>query len=106
MYIIRGIYYGSICYYVDSKIDDETGMIIRTFTANVETATKFKSVKKAESVCSDLHDDFFIVYRLCPICHREIIGYPAISRKDNKTKICSDCGVNEAISAFYNYQKK
>lgn len=36
----------------------------------------------------------------CPICKRTIHGYPAISRKDNKTEICPRCGVNEAIEAF------
>lgn len=33
----------------------------------------------------------------CPKCKKEIKGYPAISRKDNKTKICSDCGIREAL---------
>ena len=37
---------------------------------------------------------------ICPICKQEIIGYPALSRIDNKTKICSDCGTKEAIDAF------
>lgn len=36
----------------------------------------------------------------CPICKKKIIGYPAISRKDNKTKICSECGVKEALEAL------
>jgi predicted RNA-binding Zn-ribbon protein involved in translation (DUF1610 family) len=33
----------------------------------------------------------------CPFCGRIIRGYPAISRRDNKTRICSDCGVREAF---------
>ena len=33
----------------------------------------------------------------CPICHRRYRGHPAISRKDNKTKICPECGVREAL---------
>ena len=36
----------------------------------------------------------------CPRCGLKIIGYPAISRKDNKTKICSDCGVLEAMEDY------
>ena len=39
----------------------------------------------------------------CPICKKSIIGYPAISRKDNKTEICSQCGQDEAMEAFNNY---
>lgn len=44
----------------------------------------------------------------CPKCHRAMYGYPAISRSDNKTEICSSCGFREAIEIYYNYlsQKK
>lgn len=38
----------------------------------------------------------------CPNCNQEILGYPAISREDNKTEICSECGRNEALVAFKN----
>lgn len=41
----------------------------------------------------------------CPICHKKIVGYPAISRKDNKTEICSDCGMNEAINLAKEHMK-
>lgn len=33
----------------------------------------------------------------CPGCEQMVKGFPAISRKDNKTEICSDCGVQEAM---------
>lgn len=33
----------------------------------------------------------------CPRCGNEIIGYPAVSRFDNETEICSDCGTDEAF---------
>ncbi len=36
----------------------------------------------------------------CPICKQQYNGYPALSRKDNKTEICSDCGTKEAIEEF------
>lgn len=36
----------------------------------------------------------------CPKCKRTYRGEPAISRYDNKTEICSDCGLAEALSAF------
>ena len=29
-----------------------------------------------------------------------MVGYPAISRKDNKTEICSTCGLLEALDAY------
>ena len=44
--------------------------------------------------------------KVCPICKKAIIGYPAISRKDNKTEICSNCGTFEALESHYNYNNK
>ena len=37
---------------------------------------------------------------ICPKCKKEFNGYPAISRRDNKTKICSDCGTREALKDY------
>ena len=34
---------------------------------------------------------------ICPKCKGDIVGYPAISRLDNKTEICSSCGIREAL---------
>lgn len=36
----------------------------------------------------------------CPRCHKKAYGYPALSRHDNKTYICSECGVAEAMEDF------
>lgn len=33
----------------------------------------------------------------CPICGESIKGYPAISRIDNKTEICTNCSIIEAL---------
>ena len=37
---------------------------------------------------------------VCPKCKREIKGEPAISRRDNNTEICSNCGTAEALADF------
>lgn len=42
-------------------------------------------------------------HRECPICGRLYTEPPAISRVDNKTEICPDCGINEALEAFEQY---
>ena len=36
----------------------------------------------------------------CPICGKEYEDRPAISRKDNKTEICPDCGTLEALESI------
>lgn len=43
--------------------------------------------------------------RECPLCGRKYIGYPAISRRDNKTEICSSCGASEAISDYFAFKE-
>ena len=35
---------------------------------------------------------------VCPNCHREYSDHPAISRTDNKTLICPECGTIEVLS--------
>lgn len=37
----------------------------------------------------------------CPRCHEDFTGFPALSRTDNKTSICSDCGMQEGLNDFY-----
>ena len=44
--------------------------------------------------------------KICANCGKAIIGYPAISRKDNKTEICSNCGTLEALEEAIKYQKE
>ena len=38
--------------------------------------------------------------RICPICGRTYSGVPALSRTDNKTKICPDCGTRQALESI------
>ena len=36
----------------------------------------------------------------CPFCGHTYFGRPAISRTDNKTPICPDCGTREALQSL------
>ena len=36
----------------------------------------------------------------CLKCGKYYVGYPALSREDNKTEICPTCGTEEAMVAF------
>ena len=38
--------------------------------------------------------------RICPVCGREYHEAPALSRVDNTTPICPDCGVREALCSI------
>ena len=41
--------------------------------------------------------------KICPICNKPIIGHPALSRTDNKTEICTKCGIMQAGQALLNH---
>ena len=41
----------------------------------------------------------------CPICHKKYTQFPAVSRRDNKTYICPQCGVDEAIEDMLKNKK-
>lgn len=36
----------------------------------------------------------------CPICGQQYTGVPALSRTDNRTPICPDCGTRQALAAI------
>lgn len=38
--------------------------------------------------------------KYCPKCGKIYHGHPALSRMDNKTEICPDCGTKEAIDSI------
>lgn len=38
--------------------------------------------------------------KICPVCGKEYTEHPALSRKDNKTEICPECGMAEALKAL------
>lgn len=38
--------------------------------------------------------------RICPRCEHRYIGHPSLSRVDNMTCICPDCGAREALAAL------
>ena len=37
---------------------------------------------------------------VCPRCGKEYTGRPALSRADNQTPICPDCGTREALESI------
>lgn len=37
---------------------------------------------------------------VCPVCKQAYGGHPALSRTDNRTPICPDCGTRQALAAM------
>ena len=44
-----------------------------------------------------MKEDSVIRLAYCPKCGKPYTGHPALSRRDNTTLICSDCGTREAL---------
>ena len=40
------------------------------------------------------------VRAICPKCGQSYTGHPALSRRDNVTPICPDCGIREALESI------
>ena len=38
--------------------------------------------------------------RICPLCGNTYVEAPALSRTDNETPICPDCGVRQALDSI------
>lgn len=38
--------------------------------------------------------------RKCPLCGRTYVEAPALSRTDNETLICPDCGTRQALESI------
>lgn len=41
-----------------------------------------------------------IMLEVCPRCGKAYTEHPALSRVDNETLICPDCGVREALESL------
>ena len=41
-----------------------------------------------------------IVRKICPVCGGPLTEHPALSRRDNRTEVCPDCGIRQALSDF------
>ena len=47
-----------------------------------------------------MKNDIKINGRICPRCGKTYYEPPALSRVDNESLICADCGVREALSSL------
>ena len=114
MFVIKGL--------VDNKIDNDKfayfvkvedkilweGKVfeVRVCSATIDGATKYETYQEALDVIQEYKLHNFEVYPVCPRCNKDYSGKPAISRDDNKTPICPECGTQEALIVFMKNSKK
>lgn len=79
---------------------------VRVCSEVIDGATFYDSYQEALDTIREYNLHNFEPYPVCPRCHKDYSERPAISRKDNKTEICSNCGMQEAMFNFINNIKK
>ena len=47
-----------------------------------------------------MKNDDMTAIAVCPLCGKAYRGYPALSRTDNRTPICQDCGIRQALGGI------
>ena len=107
LYIIKGEWDNQIVFY--TGIDTEHtfyGLPVVKLSTSIDEAKMFSSIEDVEEAYNEVSHANFKIYPVCPICGEYYSEPPAISRKDNKTKICPNCGVGEAFMDFVNHYKK
>ena len=81
--------------------DGEDLDIYNRFSSALADALRFKTVKDATLVIkSQIPANYApkaVLLRKCSICSSYYADYPALSRKDNATEICPECGIVESI---------
>ena len=105
LYVIKGFYNNETIYYVSTESTCNPNFPIWKVTDNIENATKYSNLDIAISDCKDLKCHLFKVYPVCPICNTDYSEHSAISRVDNSTEICPDCGMKEAFVQFISINK-
>lgn len=102
MFVIKGMVNNEIVYYSSTEEGGFYGIDIQKFVRDIKYAKIFYDPEEAEETANlliNIYGDFKI-YPVCPECGKDYTGYPALSRKDNTTRICSECGIREALEQF------
>ena len=105
MYVIKGFLKDLVLYYVKTSIDENLDIPVNHYSHFINDAMMFDDFEEAEKIIYSLEFKIFKVYPVCPSCNKDYEGYPALSRKDNKTLICSSCGTLEALNQFLQIQE-
>lgn len=106
-YVIKGNWDGQVCYYVGIyKNVSFFGIPVVRLSTSIDEATMFDSTDSVEEAYSEVSHATFKICPVCPICGEEYSDPPAISRKDNKSKICTNCGTGEALMDFIDHLQK
>lgn len=104
-FILKGFWDNEPAYYVKLLNEKINGNTVIHLSTSIGEAQKFDTPEEAEKMFELLPGTSFKIFPVCPLCGKDYDGHPAISRKDNKSEICSNCGVGEAFMDFIDNHK-
>ena len=102
-FIIKGIWDNDEVFFTGFSDQTFFGIPVAHLSTSVNEVKYFDSVEEVEEAYENVSHATFKIYPVCPICNKAYEGHPAISRKDNKSKICSACGQDDALEDFNRY---
>jgi len=102
MFVLKGFWDKEPTYFVNMFYKNGDNVIHLSTT--VDEAKRYDNPEDAQIDLEKLARNVFKIYPICPVCDKEYDGRPALSRKDNKTLICPNCGVGEAFMDFIDHQ--
>ena len=76
---------------------------IKKYSSFLADAKRYDDVDLLRDDLDSLHESVtrkILEIQCCPKCKREFTEYPALSRVDNETEICPECGVREAVEIY------
>ncbi|MBQ8992204.1 hypothetical protein IJ090_02100 [Candidatus Saccharibacteria bacterium] len=109
-YVIGVIYDKDIWYYVgEYDADGKKLKPHQKYSSFLVDAKRYDDMDLLRDDLDLLHESvtrkIFEIQR-CSKCGKEFTEYPALSRADNETEICPECGVCEAIEAYEKFVPK
>ena len=100
-YVIKGNWDGQECYYVSMDFKNTLfGIHVIKLSTSIDEAMLFDSTDAVQEAYEKVSHVNFKIYPVCPICGEAYSEPPAISRKGNKSKICSKCGIRKTLEIF------
>ena len=105
---VIGVIYGHDIWYYTGEAD-KPGVRISKYSPALADAKRYDDdtiMDDLELIDQTLTRKILEVMR-CPKCGKEFTDHPAISREDNETEICPECGVEEAVERYLqNYSEE
>ena len=99
----------NIFYYVGTKAEKVGGIPVNQYSSALADAKVYDDTDLLRDDLEKLPKGWsykILEINRCPKCGKKFTEHPAISREDNETEICPECGIREAVQAFKDAQER